>query len=229
MSCFTRHLSGFLSIARYGWWRVGLVAVLMLFVRETSAVFVFTDNLGNNQPHVITMTVGSPVTGVVNKVTFDVTGSNVSSSGTPITGTTDAPLTSVANGVEIIVATQSPKVVGNGGSNGTTVTLAVNASAGFPCVAGSGCGATIIPASSVSWVSYNKELNSLVGQDIQDGAFTGSASQTLAQFRTGTPGNGNSNKGSATMSNILVFTYNNAALYPAGQYSGRVTFTASIL
>ncbi|MEZ5453572.1 MAG: hypothetical protein R3E93_12280 [Thiothrix sp.] len=214
-------------------WRVLLGAVLASSSGGASAVFTFTSNLGNNDPRVITMTVGSPLSGVVNRVTFDVSGSNASSSSLPVTGSTDAPATSVADGVLVEVATLSPKVTGGGGGSGVTVTLVANSSAGFACVAGSGCGATIIPATSVSWVSYLKETSSLAGQDIQDGAFTGSGSQLLAQFQTGTPGNnGNgsssNSKGSATLSNILVFSYDNATLYPAGQYSGRVTFTATI-
>lgn len=201
--------------------------MLVLSTSSASAVLLYSPNLGNNQPRQLTMTVGSPLVGVVNRVTFDVTGSNVSSSRIPVAGITDAPATNQANGVLVEVDTRVPKVTG-GGSSGVTVSLSVDSSAGFPCVAGSGCGATIIPASTVSWISYNKDVGNFVGQDIQDGAFSGTGSQLLAQFLTGTPGVGNDNKGSAKMSNVLVFSYDNATLYPAGQYSGRVTFTASI-
>lgn len=203
-----------------------LGAALALSASGANAVFLYSDTLADGTPWELTMTVGSPLTGVVNKVTFDVTGSNVSSSSTPVTGTTDAPLTSVTNGVGVTVATSSPKVTGNPGA---MVTLTVDSSAGFPCVAGTGCGTAIIPASTVSWVSYEQDTSkNLPGTEIQDGAFTGSGSQQLASFRTGTPGAA-AGKGSVTLYNVLVFSYDNATLYPAGTYSGRITFTASLL
>jgi len=34
--------------------------------------------------------------------------------------------------------------------------------------------------------------------------------------------------GSIQMSNVLQFSYANSTLYPAGQYTGRVTYTAVI-
>jgi hypothetical protein len=93
------------------------------------------------------------------------------------------------------------------------------------CVAGTGCGTTVIPFTTVSWTAYNH--GTFPTFDIQNGTFTGAANQTLADIPVGR-GGGRVNGGSVTMSNVLVFQYNNATLYPSGQYKGRVVYTASI-
>ena len=82
----------------------------------------------------------------------------------------------------------------------------------------SGCGSTAIPFSDVCWVSTNKVTG---GGDIQDGCFTGSATQPLASF-------GRVLFNSRRMYNTLRFTYANARVYPAGQYRGTVTYTATV-
>ena len=167
------------------------------------------------------MRVGSANT-AVNNITFNVTNTNVSPSPVPVTGVPGggAPVTSTPNGIEVQVVTRMPLSL-----FGTdTMTLSVNSSAGLTCVAGSGCGSTIIPFNTISWTSYNVDPS---GQDIQSGAFTGSANQQLVSYNQNT---GLFNGGqSVTMTNVLVFQYNNATLYPAGRYTGRVTYTATNL
>ena len=185
------------------------------------AVFVFTD-LGS--PGFITLRVGSANT-AVNRVNFSVTGTNVSPNPLPVTGipANGAPVTSPAGGVEIEVVTRSP---GNFFKT-YTLSLTADSTAGMSCVAGSGCGSTIIPFSTVSWTSYNLATGTGAGQDIQDGAFDGTASQLLASYQNTVAlfvlGN------SVTMRNVLVFRYDNAQLYPSGRYLGQVTYTASLL
>lgn len=193
-----------------------ILVLLFLSAQNASAVFVF-GNLTNARS--ITLQVGSSNQGTVNTVSFDVSNSAVSPSPTAITGVPDnapgTPSTSPTNGVYISMYAGIPRFY----STSVHVVLTVDSAAGLSCVSGSGCGSTIIPFSSISWTSYDKDTT-YPGLDIQDGTFTGSASQTLTDFYvTG---------GSLTMSNVLVFRYANSTLYPSGQYSGRVTYTASI-
>lgn len=195
-------------------WMLGLGLML---VGEAQAVFTF-GSLTTRR--IITMQVGSSLPGTINNVTFDVNNSLVSPSPTAVTGvpgtTAGTPATSPANGVLVSMTAQIPSVSAAGW---TRVLLTVDSAAGLVCTGGSGCGSTIIPFSSVSWVSHNQDTT-YPGLDIQNGAFNGSASQTLTSFYvTGA---------SVTMQNVLVFQYANSTLYPAGQYSGRVTFTASM-
>lgn len=188
--------------------------------RDAGAVFVFTP-LGNSPS--ITLRVGSADT-AVNRVTFTVTGANVSPNRTPVTGVAGngAPATSPAGGVEIEVATRLP----NNTAKQYTMNLTVDSSTRMTCVAATGCGTVVIPLTTVSWTSYNLATGNGAGQDIQSGAFDGSASQPLASFQNFVFfGFGNS----VTMRNVLVFQYDNAQLYPSGRYLGLVTYTASSL
>lgn len=201
-----------------GWGRsYWILGIGLMLAGEVQAVFTFGSLTSRRM---ITMQVGSSLAGTINNVTFDVNNSLVSPSPAAVTGvpsnTAGTPVTSPANGVLVSMTAQIPTV---SASSWTQVVLTVNSAAGLVCVGGSGCGSTIIPFSSVSWVSHNQDTT-YPGLDIQNGAFNGSASQTLTNFYlTGA---------SVTMQNVLVFQYANATLYPAGQYSGRVTFTASM-
>lgn len=193
--------------------RVALGAALAAgFLHDAHAVFTFT---AFGSPRRIIMQVGSANT-TVNNVTFNVTNATLFLNPTPVTGVpgNGTPATTPANGTEIRVTTRIPTNTG-----GRQVILSVNSSAGLTCVGGSGCGTTVIPFSTIRWTSYNKDT-AFPGFDIQDGAFNGSATQQLTNFSvTG---------GSVTMSNVLIFEYDNATLYPFGQYTGRVTYTASM-
>lgn len=198
---------------------VGLLAALC-FIPEAGAVF-FDTPIGTNRR--ITMRVGSANT-VNNVVTFDVTNANVNPTPTPVTGVPNAganpaPSPAQTNGVEVNAAA----VFTN--TNGNTVTVTVDSSVALQCVASTGCGNTTIPFSSIKWTSYNHHSpTSYGGGDIQNGIFSGSASQQLHKHTwTG----GSTSTGSTTISNVLVFQYDNATLYPAGQYTGTVTFTAT--
>jgi hypothetical protein len=175
------------------------------------AVFTFS---GYTPVRQITMRVGA-AGAVVNTVTFNVTGANVAPTPTPVIGTPDAgtPATTPVNGIEV---TLTAGLVNPGGQR---VTLTVDSSAGMSCVAGSGCGTTSIPFTTVNWTSYNHDLT-YPTSDIQNGTFTGATNQQLTNYTV--------SGGSVAMSNILIFQYNNATLYPAGQYRGRVIYTATI-
>ena len=181
------------------------------FVHEAQAVFTFSAYTPVRQ---ITMRVGA-AGATVNTVTFNVTGANIAPTPTAVIGTPDAatPATTPVGGTEV---TLTAGLVSPGGQR---VTLNVNSSAGMSCVAGSGCGTTVIPMNTVSWTSYNHDVT-YPTFDIQNGTFTGATNQQLTNYTV--------SGASVTMSNILIFQYNNATLYPSGQYRGRVIYTAAI-
>ena len=188
-----------------------MVAGLMA-AGPASAVFTF---IPLERPRTITLQVGS-TGGTVNNVTFNVNGNNTSPSPQPVVGVPSAgtPATHPSGGVRIRKRASWP----NGNA---ALRLTVDSAAGLSCVGGSGCGVTVIPFNTISWVAYEK--SNFTAFDIQNAAFSGSASQTLASFTCCGGRNG------VEMANTLVFTYNNAVLYPAGQYTGRVTYTATLL
>jgi hypothetical protein len=71
-------------------------------------------------------------------------------------------------------------------------------------------GADVIPFTSISWTST---ANGNTGADIPSGSFTG-GTQTLSNI----PSN-------RWLENCHTFAYSNAAVVPAGTYTGRVTYT----
>ena len=189
----------------------------LLFSQEASAVFTTT---GLGTPRQTTLRVGS-ANGTINNVSFNVTGANVNPSPAAVTGVpgNGTPATSPANGTEIQVITRMPGTF----FGSSTLTLTVDSSAGLSCVGGSGCGSTLIPFNTISWTSYNMDGG---GDDLVSGTFNGSASQQLASRNQYT---GIFSAGSLIMTNVLIFSYNNATLDPAGRYQGRVTYTATNL
>lgn len=197
-------------------WAV-LAGLGLLCAQESHAVFTTT---GLGTPRQTTLRVGS-ANGTINNVSFDVLGANVSPSPTAVTGVpgNGTPGTSPANGTEIQVITRMPGTF----LGSSTLTLTVDSSAGLSCVGGSGCGSTLIPFNTISWTSYNMDPG---GDDLASGTFNGSASQQLAGKNQYT---GIFSAGSLIMTNVLIFSYNNVTLYPAGRYQGRVVYTATNL
>ena len=153
--------------------------------------------------------------GTVNTVRFNVSGASTSPSPMPATGVPDAttPTTTPSGGVRV----RMRATINN--SSARTLSLVVNSQAGMTCITPATCGTVSIPFSKVSWVSHEKDgTNDAV--DIQSGSFNGTTTQTLVSYFCCNPFR------SFEMANTLVFTYANDTLYPAGQYRGRVTFTA---
>ncbi len=180
---------------------MGVLLTASLHAADAGAVFIDFDL---NSPLQLRLRVGSPGN-TVDTVSFPaISGANISPAPSAVTST---PL------VEVELSLQRPIL-----STPNDVVLTVNSSAGMACVAGSGCGSTVIPFTEVCWASTNKVAG---GDDIQDGCFTGIASQQLARF-------GRVLFNSRRMNNTLRFTYANARVYPAGQYRGTVTYTATV-
>ena len=113
---------------------------------------VLTNVLVGSAPRSITLQVGSPG-GTIDNVVFDVTGTNVSPTPVPVTNPATVGFSITANRVT---------------STGTTVTLTADSSAGLPCVAGTGCGTTVIPFNKISW-TWLKPLGG--GRDEEDRRF----------------------------------------------------------
>lgn len=163
----------------------------------------------------LTMRVGIAQFGTISNVSFNVNGANVSPTPTPVTGVPSAsaaPASSPANSVRVSVSNRWTTLAGQ------QVIVTVDSAAGLACTAGP-CTGTTIPFSTISWTSFGMAGAPYAGQDFVSGSFTGSASQPLVNFTA--PASQSFN-----ITNDWVFTYNNATLYPAGTYTGRVTFTA---
>lgn len=164
----------------------------------------------------ITLRVGS-AGGTVDEVTFDVSNADVAPSPGAVTG----------GGVGAVLVTVTADKTGL--FSPSTVTLTASSAAGLPCITVTTCASTVIPFSSIGWVSTNLDTGTNAGNDIQTGSFNGSASQQLAQFALPTFFQTLFQGSSRTqMSNTLTFSYANTTLYPAGSYQGRVTFTAAM-
>ena len=166
----------------------------------------------------LTMRVGAATFGTVNNVTFDVTGANVSPTPTPVVGVPNAnaaPTSAAANSVRVSVSNRWTDFAGQ------RVVVTANSSSGLACSSGP-CGTTVIPFSKVSWTSSNLESGApYAGQDFVSGSFSGSPNQTLLDFTAPAAR-------SFSIVNDWVFSYSNDTLYPAGVYTGRVTFTATM-
>lgn len=196
------------------WIRIGLW-VLLLVAPQVHAVITFF-NAGSRSS--VTMTVGSPQKNQVNSVDFTVANSNLRATPTAITGvpSSDTPAATVANGVTVTAEAVVPFWEAN---TWDQLDLHVDSSVALSCVAGSGCGSTLIPFSEISWRSYNKGTQ-YAAYEIQDGRFDDSSNQELFSFYF--------RGGSLRLSNDLVFSYDNDTLYPAGHYRGQVVYTVSM-
>jgi len=197
-----------------------VVGLFLSACLSEQAFAVLTTTSMVTTPRRLTLQVGSALFGTVNSVTFNVTSDKVSPNNTPIEGipsaTAGTAAASPTNGILIRLTSEIPTTMSNTWQN---VKLTVDSPVGLACISGTGCGSTVIPFSTISWTSYNHGTTA-AGFDIGDGAFSGGSTQTL--FWVGSYNSG------LKMENTLVFTYANSTLYPAGQYTGRVTYTATL-
>lgn len=185
---------------------VGLIAALC-FIPEAGAVFTYSNV--NVSRRSITLRVGSATPGAIDNVIFNVTGPNVGAGATA----------STTPGVFVQVIVSKPTTSGAARAQ----SLTVDSSAGMACVAGSGCGSTVIPFTAISWVSTVQETGTYADWDVPSGTFNGGV-QTLYSNNVNV-----GFEGTMTVTNTLAFTYANTTIYPSGQYTGRVTFTAASL
>lgn len=165
----------------------------------------------------LTMRVGISQFGTISNVTFNVTGANVGPAPAPVEGVPSANAGvsgGTTNSVRISVSNKWTDFARQ------RVVVTANSSAGLVCSAGP-CGSTVIPFNKISWTSYILQTGADAGKDFGSGSFDGSSSQTLIDY-TAQP------RRSFNITNDWVFRYSNDTLYPAGSYSGRVTFTATM-
>lgn len=200
-------------VRRRSRWRLGVLLAGLLASSQAGAVFTF---FPFTNPRLVQLQVGA--TGpTINNVTFNVTGASTSPTPLPVVGMPDAstPSTAPPGGVRI-------RMLGRWNSGTQRMRLSVDSAAGLACVGGTGCGSTVIPFNTIGWIAGEK--SNFTGFDIQNGTFSGSATQPLVDFVCCAL----FSEQNFEMANTLVFTYDNATLYPAGSYRGRVVFTASI-
>ncbi len=183
-----------------------VVSALAFFPREAGAVFTDIGAASLNQlRHQILIRVGTNVAGSVDAANFGtIAGDKVGDGSTQPTASTD---------IEVKAWTFSFGFV----NTDRTVTVTADSTAGMACATPATCGSVIIPLSKVSWVSGNATAPAGGVFDMQSGTFSDGAAQTLASFPS-----------RRRMQNNLTFKFANDAVYPAGTYSGVVTFTASM-
>ncbi len=194
--------------ARRGWRMLFTCACAgvsaLAFSPEAGAVFTDIGTL-NQLRHQLRIRIGSNVAGSVDTLNFGtIPGDQVGNGGTQPTASTD---------IEVQAWTFSLGAI----NTDRTVTVSADSSGGMPCSTPATCGSTIIPLSKVSWVSGNATAPAGGVFDMQSGSFSGSAAQIVASFPS-----------RRRMQNNLTFKFANDVEYPAGTYSGVVTFTASM-
>jgi len=190
---------------------VAAVALLAGIAPHAEAVFTYA---ATSQPYGITLQVGSAV--ATDEVVFNASGPNAGLTMAPVAG---------SQSITISISPARPAMVF---AETRPVTLTANVPAGLVCTTAPSCGTTVIPFSTISWVST--DATSPNEGDIQNGTFApGNATQPLASFNAATTTLLVFNGNTRFMSNTLTFQYSNATVYPAGSYSGTVRFTATML
>lgn len=171
----------------------------------------------------LTLRVGTPTAGAIDTVQFNVDGASAGNSLPTVASSNGngTPITATSGGVVIYMNMQVP--VGN---LAQSVTTTVTSPAGLTCISG-GCSSTSIPFSKISWTATPQSSD-----DFQNGAFIAGSTQTIQSGAL--PGGGLTGilisifGGTYTASSTLNFTYANDTAYPAGSYSGTVTYTATL-
>jgi len=167
-----------------------------------------------SSPRVILLQVGA-AGATINEVRFNVSNALTSPAPTSVAGVPDGatPATTPSGGVVVRLRGQWP-------SGSRNVFLTVASPASLTCATPASCGSTAIPIGSISWVANDK--TNFTTFDIQNGSFTGAAAQPLTGY------NCCGGSDAVEMTNTLNFSYNNTTLFPAGSYTARVTYTASL-
>lgn len=201
------------------WLRIVLAALASLcLISEAEAVITVTG--GYTGVRTILMRVGTATAGAIDVVQFNVANTPVGNSqamAASVNGN-GVPIVASSGGVIININMKTPTQR----AFSTTVTSPAN----LTCVSG-GCGATTIPFSTISWTSTTVAGASNSTFDIQNGVFAGGTSQSLSTYAPGT-----TSIGAGTVVdwiNTMTFSYTSTIAYPAGNYSGRVTYTATFL
>jgi len=199
---------------------VGGVTALCLVSEAGAVVTISSIYLGTRT---LTLRVGTATAGAIDTVQFNVGGATVGNSlpyAAAVNGNGVAIAASSGGAVAINMKMQVPasKVPQN-------VTTTVTYPPALTCISG-GCGSAAIPFSKIRWTT-----NSPSSLDFQSGYFSDGGSPKTIQS-----GQLNSTAdplislvgGTFDVSNTMTFTYINDVAYPAGNYSGTVTYTATL-
>jgi hypothetical protein len=190
--------------------KAAVVSLAVLVPLEVAAVFTNIGDISYLQPqHSVRLRVGSP-SGVVDSVGFTIPGDTVGS-GKAILQDVSPGANAALVQVEIQARTMNP--------GDRTVLVTVTTPSGLCHSAG--CTAAIIPMTEIAWTSLNVQTGGADGNTAQggidSGVFAATTTTTLLTFPSG-----------QRAINSLQFRFLNTTLFPAGTYSGRVTFTASM-
>ena len=186
-------------------WRTGArmactVMIASCLLPEAEAVFISLGTLVQAQ-HQIRIRVGGDSAGVDTVNFGSIDGNKV--------GNAQSVAARGGSGVDLWVFAWTP------GDGDRMVTVTANSAMGMSCTTAASCGATTIPFDTVSWTVGNTAKAD--GGDVQPGQFDMSSAQPIARFAS-----------ARQLKSTLLFRYANTTVYPAGTYTGRVTFTASM-
>lgn len=204
-------------------WRRVIAFGLLALCFTTPASAVITVTAGYTGVRTITMRVGTATSGVIDVVQFNVANTPTGNSqafAASVNGN-GVPLLASSGAVTIAINMRTPIALGTQAFS-TTVT----SPASLTCVSG-GCGAATIPFSTISWTSTTVVGASNYLFDIQNGTFISGTTQSLSTFAPGVTSIGGG--GDVNWANSMTFSYTSAIAYPAGNYTGRVVYTATFL
>jgi hypothetical protein len=210
------------QLLRLAWLRAIALGLFALCV-TTQASAVITVTGGYTGVRTITMRVGTATSGVIDVVQFNLANTpagNAQTFAASVNGN-GVPLLASSGAVTIAINMRTPVALGTQAFS-TTVT----SPASLTCVSG-GCGAATIPFSTISWTSTTVTGASNYLFDIQNGAFIPGTTQSLSTFAPGVTSIGGG--GDVNWANTMTFSYTSAIAYPAGNYTGRVVYTATFL
>lgn len=178
---------------------------------------VITVTTGFVGTRTLTLRVGA-VAGV-DTVQFNVIGASTGNSlpaAAPIHGNGTA-IAASSGGVTFRMLMQVPA-----GNVPQPMTTTVTSPAALTCTGGN-CTGYVIPFSSISWTVSPAPSGTYAALDLQNGTFvSGGGTQTLLAFTlTGAAG-------VIEVATTMNFSYANTLAYPAGVYSGTVTYTTSL-
>jgi hypothetical protein len=183
---------------------ITVFAACFVFIFESEAVVTDLGNVAQSQ-HQIRIRVGAEESGV-DIVNFGTIAGERVGNGQAVSAQTA--------GVPLSVQAWTP------GDTERIVTVTADSSAGMSCITPVSCGNITIPFDTVSWSVGGTQKSGgdgVNGAGLRSGTFSASAVQPIARFSSDT-----------RLQSTLFFRYANVTVYPAGRYSGRVTFTASM-
>ena len=196
---------------------VALAVFLVLAALGEQAGAVVTVTTGYTGTRTLTLRVGA--TAGVDTVQFNVQGATVGNSqayAAPVSGNATS-IAATGTGVTFRMYMQVPSI-----NIPQPMTTTVTSPAALTCSTGN-CSGYSIPFSSIGWTVSPAPSGTYAALDLQNGVFvSGGGTQTLLNFSLTTAA------GAAEVASTMNFYYTNTVAYPAGTYTGTVTYTTSL-